>query len=374
MPLFTYSKMVPMGILVKRLFGSIEKDSDREAVRKSRSRRILYILIVAAVMFLLSAYSITISSTNITALQVYETLINQLIPGLFDIPSKTQQIVMKVYAPRVLMAIFVGGILALGGCIVQTILKNPLATPYTLGVSSSAAFGAGLSIILGVSAIVGVYGTMLNAFIFSLIPAFIILTASARRNMMATTMILVGISISYMFSAANTIMQYFGSADAVKQAMFWAVGDLNNATLSQVPYVAVTLVFTLLATFWLMKDIDIMRMGDDTATALGINVKRVRTSAIVLACFSTAIAVSFVGAIGFICLLAPQISKIFVGGNLRYLIPASLFTGSLLLVMADIIAKDIINPIILPVGAITALIGAPILIWLLLRNKNTVVN
>lgn len=363
-----------MGRLVKVLFGSKEDDLDREAVRKSRSKRILYILVVAALMFALAAYSITISSTNITPMQVYETLLNQLIPGLFDIPSKTQQIVMKVYAPRVLMAVFVGGILALGGCIVQTILKNPLATPYTLGVSSSAAFGAGLSIILGISAVVGVYGTMINAFLFSLIPAAIILLASARRSMMATTLILVGISISYMFSAANTIMQYFGSADAVKQAMFWAVGDLNNATLSQVPYVAVTLIFTLVMSLWLMKDIDIMRMGDDTATALGVNVKRTRTSAIILACFSTAIAVSFVGAIGFICLLAPQISKIFVGGNLRYLIPASMFTGSLLLVIADIIAKDLINPVILPVGAITALIGAPVLIYLLLRNKNMVVS
>ncbi len=363
-----------MGRLAKVLFGSKEDDLDREAVRKSRSKRVFYILIVAVLMFALAAYSITISSTNITPMQVYETLINQLIPGLFDIPSKTQQIVMKVYAPRVLMAVFVGGILALGGCIVQTILKNPLATPYTLGVSSSAAFGAGLSIILGISAAVGVYGTMINAFLFSLIPAAIILLASARRSMMATTLILVGISISYMFSAANTIMQYFGSADAVKQAMFWAVGDLNNATLSQVPYVAVTLIFTLVMSLWLMKDIDIMRMGDDTATALGVNVKRTRTSAIILACFSTAIAVSFVGAIGFICLLAPQISKIFVGGNLRYLIPASMFTGSLLLVIADIIAKDLINPVILPVGAITALIGAPVLIYLLLRNKNMVVS
>jgi len=363
-----------MGRLTKVLFGSKEDDLDREAVRKSRSKRVLYILVVAALMFTLAAYSITISSTNITPMQVYETLLNQLIPGLFDIPSKTQQIVMKVYAPRVLMAVFVGGILALGGCIVQTILKNPLATPYTLGVSSSAAFGAGLSIILGISAVVGVYGTMINAFLFSLIPAAIILLASARRSMMATTLILVGISISYMFSAANTIMQYFGSADAVKQAMFWAVGDLNNATLSQVPYVAVTLIFTLVMSLWLMKDIDIMRMGDDTATALGVNVKRTRTSAIILACFSTAIAVSFVGAIGFICLLAPQISKIFVGGNLRYLIPASMFTGSLLLVIADIIAKDLINPVILPVGAITALIGAPVLIYLLLRNKNMVVS
>lgn len=363
-----------MNVLKSRLFGKIEADADRESIRKVHIKQVLYILAVALMMVLLSAYSVTISSTTITPLQVYETLINQIIPGLFDVPSRTQEIIMRAYVPRVLMAVIVGSIFAIGGCIVQTILKNPLATPYTLGVSSSAAFGAGLSIILGISTVAGVFGTITNAFIFSLIPAAIILIASARRNMMATTMILVGISLSYLFSAANTIMQYFGNADAVKQAMFWAVGDLNSAMLSQIPYVLVTLIITIIIAAWLMKDIDIMRMGDHTAASLGVNVKRTRTLSIVLACFSTAVAVSFVGAIGFICLLAPQISRIFVGNNLRYLLPASMFTGALLLVIADIIAKDLINPIMLPVGAITALVGAPILIYLLLRNKNTIVS
>lgn len=357
-----------------KLLGQTD-DSDREMLRKDRIKKTSYILVVVLIMFALSAYSITISSTGITATEVYKTLFNQIIPGLFtDVPDQVQKIIMKVYAPRVLMAVFAGGILAIGGCIVQTILKNPLATPYTLGVSSSAAFGAGMSIILGISAAIGFVGIILNAFIFSLIPAIIILLATARKNMTATTMILIGISLSYLFSAANTIMQYFGDSDAVKEAMFWAVGDLNNAMISQIPYVAITLLFTLIIAVWLLKDIDIMRMGDDTAAALGINVKRTRTLAIVLACFSTAVVVSFVGAIGFICLLAPQISRIFVGSNMRFLLPASMFTGMLLLVIADIIAKDLINPIILPVGAITALIGAPILIILLVRNRNTIVS
>ncbi|MDR1690803.1 MAG: iron ABC transporter permease [Candidatus Methanoplasma sp.] len=359
--------------VLERLFGKAEQDADRESVRKGRKRQILYILLMAAALLILTCYSVTISSTTITPVQVYETFINQIFPGTFDVPSKTQEIVMNVYAPRVLMAVFVGGIFAIGGCIVQTILKNPLATPYTLGVSSSAAFGAGLSIILGMTAAVGNFGTILNAFIFSLIPAAIILITSAKRSITTTTMILIGISISYLFSAANTIMQYFGEADAVKAALFWSVGDLNGAMFEQLPYVAATLLFTLAASFYLMKDIDIMRMGDDTATSLGVNVKAVRTASIILACLSTAVAVSFVGAIGFVCLLAPQISRIFVGNNMRYLLPASLVTGATLLVIADIIAKDLVNPLMLPVGAITALVGAPILIYLLIRNNDRMV-
>ncbi len=359
--------------ITSKLFGKKESDEDREKIRHTRVKQVLYILIISLAVLLLAAYSITISSTTITPVQVYQTLFNQIFPGTFDIPWRTQEIIMKVYAPRVLMAIVVGPILAICGCLISTILKNPLATPYTLGVSSSAAFGAGMSIVFGITAIAGRWGTITNAFLFSMIPAAIILMATSRKSMMATTMILIGVSMSYLFSSANTLMQYFGSADAVKQAMFWAVGDLNGAMLDQVPYMFVTLLFTVFASLYLMKDIDIMRMGDDTATALGVNVKRTRTLTVVLACFSTAVAVSFVGAIGFICLLAPQISRIFVGGNMRYLIPASAATGALLLTVADIIAKDIADPIILPVGAITAVIGAPVLIYLLLRNKNAVV-
>jgi iron complex transport system permease protein len=356
-----------------RLLGRAEQDQDREKIRRMTIRRVLIITGLTLFMGVVMAYSITIGSTSITPSQVYQVLVNQAIPGLFDMPYKTEQIVLQVYAPRVLMATFVGAILAISGCIVQTIMKNPLATPYTLGVSSSAAYGASLSIILGISAAVGTAGPIINAFIFSMIPAAIILIASIRRNMMPSTLILVGIALSYIFSAATMIMQYFGTADAVKSAMFWSIGDLNSASLWQVPYVMVMFLAAITISLWLMKDINIMRMGDDTAVSLGVNVKRTRLVAILLACFSTAVVVSFTGAIGFICLLAPHISRILISGDLKFLIPASAVMGALLLSIADIIAKDLINPIILPVGAITALIGGPILIYLLLSRRDAMV-
>ena len=356
------------------LFGKIESDIDKEKVRKGRSKKILFIIAVTALAFLIALYSITVSSSGITVKQIFGTLVNQVLPNTFDIPAKTQAIVMKVYAPRVFMAVIIGPILAIGGCITQTILKNPLATPYTLGVSSGASFGAGLAIIAGISSGIGSLATTVNAFLFSLIPAAVILTVSSRKNTMATTLILIGVSMSYLFSSANTLLQFFGNADAVKAALFWSVGDLNNSMLKQVPYVFATLVITLIAGLVLLKDINIMRMGDDTAASLGVNVRFIRTASIVLACFSTAVAVSFVGAIGFICLLAPQISRIVIGGDLKYLLPASAAMGALLLGIADLLAKTVVSPIILPVGAITAVIGAPLLIYLLIRNRNMVVS
>lgn len=189
---------------------------------------------------------------------------------------------------------------------------------------------------------------------------------------MPTTMILVGISISYVFSAATTLMQYFGEANAVVGALFWAVGDLNRASLWQIPFVLVTFLGCLALFMFMVKDINIMRMGDDTAMSLGVDVRRVRLSSIVIACLSTAVVVSFTGAIGFICLLAPHISRIFIGSDLRYLVPSSALMGGLLLSAADILAKDLINPVMLPVGAITALLGGPILVYLLLRRRDSI--
>lgn len=346
------------------------EDIQKEMIRRLRLKKIIIISALLVILLAIMAYSITISSTTITPQQVYKVIINQIFPGTFQIPYKTEQIVLQVYAPRVFMATFVGAILAIAGCIVQTIMRNPLATPYTLGVSASASFGASLAIIMGLVAWAGTMGIILNAFLFSLLPAGIILIASFRRAMMPTTMILVGISISYIFSASTILVQYFGSVDAVKSALFWSVGDLNSASLWQVPYVMVMFVLTLAASIWLVKDINVMRMGDDTAMALGVNVKRVRLISIILACVSTAVVVSFTGAIGFICLLAPHIARLLLGGDLKYLVPASAVMGALLLSLADIISKDLINPIMLPVGAITALIGGPILIYLLLAKKD----
>lgn len=349
-------------------------DADRNEMERTNRRKIIYILLVMVAIVGIALYSVTISSSGITVTQVYQSMINYIFPGTFDVPEKTQLIVMKVYVPRVVMAILVGAILAIGGCITQTILKNPLATPYTLGVSSSASFGAGLVIVLGIGSVASTYSLMLSAFLFSMIPAAVILIIASRRHMMATTLILIGVAISYLFSAANTLMQYFGDADAVKAALFWTVGDLNNVLLSQLKYMLVVLVFGAVCAFILLKDINIMRMGDDTAKSLGVNIKFTRVASIVLACFITALSVSFVGAIGFVCLLGPQISRIIVGGDLKYLMPSSAVTGALLLLVADFVAKTIVAPIVLPVGAITAVIGAPVMIALLVRNRNVVIS
>lgn len=316
-------------------------------------------------------YSMTLGTSGISATDAYKAIFNSIFPGTFDISDQTMRIVMNLRAPRVLMAIFGGAALAIGGCITQSLLKNPLATPYTLGVSSGASFGAALSLLFGVGLFGGITGTIANAFLFSLIPIAVVILASRFRTMTPMTIILCGVAMSYVFSASNTIFQFFGDAEAVKSVVFWMVGDLNEICLWNIPYVAVTMLASFVLMMLLSKDINIMRMGDDTAKGLGVNVGLIRTTCLIAACLLTAIVVSFTGSIGFICLLAPQISRIFVGSEMQYLLPASALTGACLLSVADMVAKTIMAPIMLPVGAITALVGGPVLIILLLSSRTS---
>jgi iron complex transport system permease protein len=173
----------------------------------------------------------------------------------------------------------------------------------------------------------------------------------------------------YVFSACNTLVQYFAEANAVTEAVFWLVGDLSRASWWQLPYVFVVFLVCFAINLKLSWDLNLMKMGDDTAKSLGVEVERIRTITLITACISTATVVSFTGAIGFVCLLAPHICRAFIGGDERVLIVASSLFGANLLLIADLIARRIIAPIMLPVGALTAFLGGPLLLYLLIRKK-----
>mgnify|MGYP000851337212 CR=1 FL=1 len=350
--------------------GDPSVSTERYRIARMFARRLAFISLAAVAVCALVGISITVGTSGISAEDAYKAIVNWVLPGTFgDVSDQTMRIVMNLRAPRVLMAVFAGASLAIGGCITQSLLKNPLATPYTLGVSSGAGFGAALVILLGVGiAGAGTEGIIANAFVFSLIPVAVVVAASRFRNMTPLMIILCGVAMSYVFSASNTIFQFFGEPSAVKSVVFWMVGDLNEVVLWNVPYVAVVAVAALIVAMLLAKDMNIMRMGDDTARGLGVNTDLVRTSGLVMACLLTAVTVSFTGCIGFVCLLAPQISRIFVGGEMQYLLPASALTGAALLSVADMVAKTVFAPVMLPVGAVTALVGGPVLIMLLLSS------
>lgn len=352
------------------MFRDEEIESERKKILKIKSSRIVFLIMMIIVIIVTVGYSITIGTSSLGAKEAYEILLGELFPDSFpEYPSNQKFIILELRAPRVLVGMLIGAILAIGGCIMQSILKNPLATPYTLGVSAGAGVGASVYFILGVSIFGGTAGLIANAFFFALLPVAAMLAVISRRTIGATTLVLSGVAFSYVFSSINSIMQYFGDDSAIAQVVFWTLGDLTSSDMWMVPILAVGVIVYLAYAIFFGKDMDIMRLGDDTASSLGVNVQFVRGSALIIACFMTALVVACAGPIGFICLLAPHTCRRFVGSDMRWLIPTAALFGTILLLISDMIAKTVIAPQMLPVGAVTALIGAPIMVYMLYSKR-----
>jgi len=346
-------------------------EAEKNKYRKTVAKRALFIGIVLVALIIVAGVALALGSADMTFLDAYAAVFARFFPDWFNATPLAETVVWTLRLPRILLAIAAGAALAMAGCSTQAILRNPIATPYTLGVSAGAGLGAAIGIIMGKGLFGGSNDISIigNAFIFSLIPVIVILLVVKRNGASPETMILSGIAMVYIFSACTTILQYFADSNAVAATVFWLVGDLSRAAWYQLPYVFGVLILCFAVNLWLAWDINAMKVGDDTAKSLGVEVDRTRRITLILSCLSTAVVVAFTGAIGFICLVAPHICRAFVGSDQRLLIVSSCLVGAILLLVADIFARRLIAPIVLPVGAITAFLGGPLLLYLLIRRR-----
>lgn len=341
----------------------------RVRVQRGKVLRVAVLLVGLAATLGLMAYSLTLGSASVPLPRILAAVLQGVPFVNVEVDSRTDTIVWVLRMPRIAVAALAGAILGMGGCVTQAILKNPLATPYTLGVSAGAGFGAALSLLFGIALLPGSLAIVANAFLFALIPASVIIAVSRRTSFAPETTILLGVGMSYVFGAANTLLQFFAESDALRAAVFWLVGDLTRASMTQVPILAAVGVAFFTVNMLLARDISIVKMGDEDAKGMGVNVSRLRLIVLLTTCLATAAVISFTGTIGFIGLLAPHIGRLVIGSDERTLIPASALLGACLLLGADIVAKTAVAPVLLPVGAITALLGGPVLIFLLLRRS-----
>lgn len=346
------------------------ENAKNERKRTIRFKTMFCVMLIILIVALMCISIVVGAAKSVTPTYAFEVLVNQIFPDTFDVPDNVTKIIVNIRLPRIYMAVFAGIILALGGTIMQTLMNNPLATPYTLGISSAASFGACLALAFGINLTTSTLAVATNAFLFSLIPLGIIMLCAKIRRMSPVMIVLTGVAISYIFNALLTIMEYFVDSDVLSSIVFWTVGDLSHSFMWQIKYVAIAAVLLLVFTVLMSKPLNIMRMGDDTAKSLGINVDSVRLVCIMVACLGTALVISFIGTIGFICLLAPQICRYIIGGELKALTITSALMGAVILLIADIISKSLVDPALLPVGAVTALIGGPILVLLLVKSKS----
>ena len=290
--------------------------------------------------------------------------------------------IRNIRLPRVLAAMLIGAILAASGAVMQCVLRNPLASASTLGVSQGAAFGAALGIIVfgggmitnsnsnSTVSISNPYIVTLCAFAFGSVSSLVVIAISRlKREMGPGGLILAGTALSAMFSGGSTLLQYFADDTSLGAVVFWTFGNLGNVGWRDLRFLAV--IFALCFAFYLYNrwNYNAMEAGYDTAKSLGVNAERLMLLSMAVCSLSAAAAVSFAGIISFVGLIAPHMMRFFVGKDHRYLIPGSAVCGALLLILADAAAKLIAPPVILPIGAIMSFIGGLVFLILLFRGR-----
>jgi len=292
----------------------------------------------------------------------------------------SRQIILNIRLPRVLSAILAGMALSVAGAAMQSILRNPLGSPFTLGISNAAAFGAAIAVVffgagsMNSSAsdavlIENPYIITLCAFAASLLATFIILLVIKMRDSSPETIILTGIMAGSLFMAGTTALQFFANDVELSAIVFWTFGDLGRAGWSEFFIMLVVIIPCLLYFIFNRWNYNALDSGDETALSLGVNVQKIRITGLVVASLSTALAVSFFGIIAFVGLVVPHIVRTIMGSDERFLIPASAIYGGVFLLISDTIARTIISPIVLPVGILTSFIGAPLFLFLLIRKR-----
>ncbi|MDR1385871.1 MAG: iron ABC transporter permease [Planctomycetaceae bacterium] len=290
------------------------------------------------------------------------------------------RIIMNIRLPQTLAAILAGAGLAISGATMQSVLRNPLCSPFTLGISSAAAFGAALTLLFGGGKIVSQDNTLihpgmpqsmisLGAFFACLITSAVILALARLRGSRSETIILLGVAFSSLFSAGLMFLQYFADESRLAAIVYWTFGDTARATWNMILLLSVCIVPVsayFLSQSW---NYNALIFGEETALGLGVPVRRVRILTMILSSLLTALLVSVLGIIGFVGLVIPHLARLCVGSDHRFLLPFSLVSGALLLLTADLFARLILAPRILPVSILTAFIGVPVFLSLLLGKR-----
>ncbi|MCF8243121.1 MAG: iron ABC transporter permease [Melioribacteraceae bacterium] len=332
------------------------------AERLSKVKYFLYLSILFIIMILSVLISIFIGSVDISFQQIFT--------GLFH-PSDSvvSQIIWDIRLPRILLAIAVGGGLSVTGAVFQAILLNPLAEPYILGISSGGTFGAILSFLIGLS----FFSTQIFAFAGALLVVALVFILGRRFGELdPNVLLLTGVMIGAFFSAAILLMITMLN-ESLRTAIFWLVGNLSLADRNSVYYI---LPVSVIISIFLSANgykYNVLSMGSETAKHLGINVNRFKNVVYILSSLLIGAVVSVSGIVGFVGLLVPHATRLIFGVDNRIVVPASFFIGAAYLTFADTAARTVIAPAEIPVGAVTAIIGAPIFIYLL-RKRFQVMN
>lgn len=336
------------------------------ATYRTRTRRKQLLLVVLALVLLGSVtLDLALGPARFSPANVVRALLSPAAA-----PPEVVAVLWSLRLPTALMAVVVGASLAVAGAQMQTILANPLASPFTLGISAAAGFGASLALAFGVSLVPALVGIMvpLNALAMALLAAGIIHVFSLQRGVTTESVILLGIALVFSFNAFLTLVQFLASEQAIAAIVFWTMGSLTKATWERLAICSAVLVLILPVFMMRAWALTSLRLGEDRAASLGIRVRRLKLETMALVALLAAVPISFVGTIGFIGLVGPHMARLLIGEDQRFLLPASALCGAVLLSASSILSKTLVPGTLLPIGIVTAIIGVPLFVFLILRS------
>ena len=346
----------------------------KELEKKNKRNTVVIIAMLVAVI-VVGVACLFVGSSNMS----FGDALDALLGGGNDAQSR---IIWKIRVPRVLAAIIVGAGLAVSGLVMQTTLNNSMASPSTLGVSNAAVFGANLSIIAFAGGFLSTgnnlssfdvganpYATSVLAFVFSTLSILLILGLCTVRSFSPNVVVLSGMAIGSVWTAATTILQFYATDVGLSAAVIWSFGDLGRATYRKDATMAVVVLAGVVFFMLMAWKYNALLSGEATAKTMGINVEGLRFATLLLASVITAACVSFLGIIGFVGIICPHVTKKLLGQDHRVAIPVSCLSGSLLLLLADTLSRSLGSGSALPVGAITSLLGAPFFIAIIFSRK-----
>ncbi|MCF0229729.1 MAG: iron ABC transporter permease [Parasporobacterium sp.] len=346
--------------------GSVRISSDYSLMMNAaRRKKRTVIIVLSAAVLLLALTGLFTGSSHMSLQDAFSALLNRSTPA-------NNRIIWSIRIPRVLAAMIAGAGLSVSGLIMQTVLGNPMASPSTLGITNASVFGANLSIIISSGGFMAInpFSASLSALIFAVISVFIVLGLSRIKSFSPGVVVLCGITLGAVWTAATTILQFYATDAGLSSAVIWSFGDLGRATYTTDLFMLAAVCGCSIVFMAFSWKLNACLSGDSAAAATGVNVPLLRFISLLLSSLITAVCVSFLGIIGFVGIICPHITKKLLGQDHRYTIPVSLLTGAALLTAADVFSRIIGNGSAVPVGAITSLLGAPFFLIIIISGRS----
>lgn len=342
--------------------------------KKSYREYIGYKLTILAILLVL----VLLATLTSIAAGAAGISLKEILLAIFGKGAPTAQTILRLRTTRVVTSIIAGIGLAVTGCAMQSLMRNPLASDSTIGVSQGAAFGAAFAIVvLGAGVqfntkdavnVTNPFLVSLCAFVFSMVATFVVLGLAKFRQVTPETIVLSGVALSALFGGGTTMMQYFADDVSLAAIVFWTFGDMGRTSWQQIAIMAMVVLVSSIYFFFHRWCFNALQSGENSARGLGVNVDRLRIVGMTVCSFTSAVIVSYVGIINFVGLVAPHFMRRLIGDDYRYLMPASALAGALMLLLSDTVARLVVAPIVLPIGAITSFVGAPLFLYLLFKG------